>query len=210
ALRKIQSSVWSGGITAARIRMAPGAALFLLNNKRKDLSKIEHETNIRIVVYADGRLKSEEYELELETARREVEVVRREAQPTRLTQDNKAAAGNAESRSGSHRDNDRRGGGGRGGQRRSGPSGGERGERGGKGGRGGRRGGRNRSAQDRDGNRGRGGRGGRGRRDARANGGSNYAADDNAKGGADKEASVSAAKTIDTSPPAASRPVQEN
>lgn len=67
ALRKIQASVFAGGVTAVRIRMAPAAALLLLNEKRQSLSNIEQETNVRILVFADGRMKSAEYELELDT-----------------------------------------------------------------------------------------------------------------------------------------------
>ncbi|MCB0359819.1 MAG: ribonuclease E/G, partial [Bdellovibrionales bacterium] len=66
ALRKIQSAVFAGGVRAVRVRMAPSAALFLLNNKRRTLTHLEEQTSTTILVYADGRMKPEEYSLELE------------------------------------------------------------------------------------------------------------------------------------------------
>jgi ribonuclease E len=70
ALRKIQSTAFSGGVETVRIRMAPAAALFLLNNKRHALTDLEDETKVKILVYADGRMKPEEYQLELDTGSR--------------------------------------------------------------------------------------------------------------------------------------------
>ncbi len=67
ALRKIQSAAFAGGVERVRVRMAPSAALFLLNNKRHALSRLEDATGITILVYADGRMKPEEYALELDT-----------------------------------------------------------------------------------------------------------------------------------------------
>lgn len=72
ALRKIESAVCAGGVQTVRVRMAPAAALFLLNAKRRNLSRIENEMGIAIVVYADGRMKPEEYELELTSGKREI------------------------------------------------------------------------------------------------------------------------------------------
>lgn len=69
ALRKIQSAVFAGGVEEIRIRMAPAAALLLLNSKRQILSQFERESGTTILVYADGRMKPEEYELELRTSR---------------------------------------------------------------------------------------------------------------------------------------------
>lgn len=71
ALRKVESSLFAGGVNTVRLRMAPAAALFLLNSKRKALSKLEADTGVSIFVYADGRLKPEEYELELDTGKRD-------------------------------------------------------------------------------------------------------------------------------------------
>lgn len=67
ALRKIQSSVYAGGVRSVRVRLAPGAALMLLNNKRQILSKLEESTSTQILIFADGRMKQDEYELELDT-----------------------------------------------------------------------------------------------------------------------------------------------
>ncbi|MFN8388971.1 MAG: Rne/Rng family ribonuclease [Bdellovibrionota bacterium] len=68
ALRKIQSAVFAGGVDEIRIRMAPAAALLLLNSKRQVLSQFERECGTTILIYADGRMKPEEYELELRTS----------------------------------------------------------------------------------------------------------------------------------------------
>ncbi len=70
ALRKIQSSVAAGGVTGIKARMAPSAALYLLNNKRKTLYKLEESCGVEILVYADGRIKADHYELELMTSKR--------------------------------------------------------------------------------------------------------------------------------------------
>ena len=65
ALRKIQSAAFAGGIDEIRVRMSPVAALLLLNSKRQLLSDIERQSNTRVLIYADGRMKPDEYELEL-------------------------------------------------------------------------------------------------------------------------------------------------
>jgi ribonuclease E len=67
ALRKIQSSVYAGGIGQVRVRLAPAAALLLLNNKRQILTNLEEATKTKILVFADGRMKPDEYELEVDT-----------------------------------------------------------------------------------------------------------------------------------------------
>jgi ribonuclease E len=66
-LRKIQSAVFAGGISEVKIRMSPAAALLLLNSKRKFLTELEASTGSHIAVYADGRLRPDEYEFELQT-----------------------------------------------------------------------------------------------------------------------------------------------
>lgn len=71
-LRKIQSSVFAGGITEVRVHMAPSAALLLLNNKRQMLADFEAKTQASILIYADGRKKPDEYDLELMTGKSEV------------------------------------------------------------------------------------------------------------------------------------------
>ncbi|MCB0344566.1 MAG: Rne/Rng family ribonuclease [Bdellovibrionales bacterium] len=68
ALRKLQSAVATGGVSEVRVRLAPPAALFLLNNKRSTLAQLEAATNTTILVYADGRMKLGDYELELDGA----------------------------------------------------------------------------------------------------------------------------------------------
>lgn len=70
-LRKIQSAVFAGGVHEIKVRMAPAAALLLLNSKRQLLSHFEQESGTTIIIYADGRMKPDEYELELRTARPE-------------------------------------------------------------------------------------------------------------------------------------------
>ncbi len=67
ALRKIESTAYAGGVDSIMIRLAPSPALFLLNEKRNDLFELEKATNVRIAVYADGRLHQHEYELEVNT-----------------------------------------------------------------------------------------------------------------------------------------------
>jgi hypothetical protein len=67
ALRKIQSAAFAGGIEEIRVRMSPVAALLLLNSKRQILSDFERQSNTRILIYADGRMKPDEYGLELST-----------------------------------------------------------------------------------------------------------------------------------------------
>lgn len=69
ALRKIQSAVFAGGIEEIRVRMAPAAALLLLNSKRQAIAQFERECRTTILIFADGRMKPEEYELELKTAK---------------------------------------------------------------------------------------------------------------------------------------------
>lgn len=71
ALRKIESVVHAGGIVGIRVRLAPAAALFLLNKKRKLLTDLEESTGVTVFVYADGRMKQHEYELELDSGKKE-------------------------------------------------------------------------------------------------------------------------------------------
>ncbi len=71
-LRKIQSSVFAGGIVEIRVHMAPSAALLLLNNKRQMLADFEAKTEAAILVFADGRKKPDEYDLELVTSKSEI------------------------------------------------------------------------------------------------------------------------------------------
>lgn len=65
-LRKIQAAVIIGNVSVAKARMAPGPALFLLNNKKQELSKLEEEHTVQIYILADGRLRPDAYQFEME------------------------------------------------------------------------------------------------------------------------------------------------
>jgi ribonuclease E len=65
-LRKLQAAIVTGSVSVAKVRMSPGPALYLLNNKRSELSKLENAFGAAILVLADGRLIPDEYQLELE------------------------------------------------------------------------------------------------------------------------------------------------
>lgn len=73
-LRKIQSAVVVGQVTVAKARMSPGPALFLLNNKKVALAALESRYGVQIYVLADGRLRADEYELEMQTGKRRAPV----------------------------------------------------------------------------------------------------------------------------------------
>jgi ribonuclease E len=68
ALRKIQSAVIVGHVTTVKTRLSGGAALFLLNNKKWELAQLEKEHNVRVLILADGRLRPDEVQFEMETA----------------------------------------------------------------------------------------------------------------------------------------------
>ena len=86
ALRKIQSAVFAGGVKEIRVRMAPSAALFLLNTKRKALTALETETGIPLLIYPDGRMKLDQYELEIEAKKTEEEIQAQASQSMRSGQ----------------------------------------------------------------------------------------------------------------------------
>ncbi|MCI5066142.1 Rne/Rng family ribonuclease [bacterium] len=65
-LRKIQSAVIVGRVGLVKTRLAPAAALFLLNDKKQELAALEQEHGVRIFVLADGRLRADEYQFEIE------------------------------------------------------------------------------------------------------------------------------------------------
>ena len=69
ALRKIQAAVIVGQVALVKARIAPGPALFLLNHKKAELADLERQYTCRIYVLADGRLRSDDYELEMESNR---------------------------------------------------------------------------------------------------------------------------------------------
>ena len=69
SLRKIQSAVVLGNVSLVKARLSPAAALFLLNNKKAILADLEAQYNVSIYVLADGRLRADEYEFEIESRR---------------------------------------------------------------------------------------------------------------------------------------------
>lgn len=80
-LRKIQAAVVVGHVTLAKARLAPGPALFLLNNKKAELARLEKEYDVQIYILADGRLRPDAYQFEMETLEREMVDVDPEAEP---------------------------------------------------------------------------------------------------------------------------------
>lgn len=69
ALRKIQSAVIVGQVDTVKVRLAPAPSLFLLNHKKQELAGLERDYDTHIYVLADGRMRSDEYEFEMETKR---------------------------------------------------------------------------------------------------------------------------------------------
>ncbi len=67
ALRKIQAAIAVGQVKIVKARLNPSAALFVLNHKKGDLVKLEQEYDAKILILADGRLRSDEYNFEMET-----------------------------------------------------------------------------------------------------------------------------------------------
>ena len=65
-LRKIQAAIVVGGLKLVKARMSPGPGLFLLNNKKGQLAELEDHHDVHIYILADGRLRPDEYELEME------------------------------------------------------------------------------------------------------------------------------------------------
>jgi ribonuclease E len=65
-LRKIQAAIVTDTISVAKIRLSPAPALYLLNNKKIELAKLEQIHGVKIYILADGRLIPDEYEFELE------------------------------------------------------------------------------------------------------------------------------------------------
>ncbi len=65
ALRKIQSAMYAGGVSEVRLHISPVAGLMLLNSKRRELTSFELETDALVRVYPDGRLRPEEYHIEI-------------------------------------------------------------------------------------------------------------------------------------------------
>jgi ribonuclease E len=65
ALRKVQSATYAGGISEVRLQIAPVAGLMLLNSKRRELTAFETDTGVNVRIYPDGRLRPEEYHIEI-------------------------------------------------------------------------------------------------------------------------------------------------
>lgn len=69
ALRKIRGAIVAGGVAMVKARLAPAPAFFLLNHKKGTLADLERQYSAEIYVLADGRLRPDEYELDMETTR---------------------------------------------------------------------------------------------------------------------------------------------
>ena len=67
ALRKIQAAIIIGHVKLVKARLAPGPALFLLNNKKVELATLETKHKVQIYILADGRLRPDEYHFEMES-----------------------------------------------------------------------------------------------------------------------------------------------
>ncbi len=65
-LRKIQAAVILGNVPLVKIRLSTAPAIFLLNNKKKELTRLESEYEVRILIMPDVRLRMDEYELEMQ------------------------------------------------------------------------------------------------------------------------------------------------
>ncbi len=69
ALRKIQAAIVVGQVAIVKARLSPAPALFLLNNKKSDLVRLEEKYSMKIYILADGRLNPDKFEFEMETRR---------------------------------------------------------------------------------------------------------------------------------------------
>ena len=70
-LRKIHAAVVVGHVVLVKARMAPGPALFLLNNKKAELARLEKEYDVQIYILADGRVRPDQYQFEMESRKEE-------------------------------------------------------------------------------------------------------------------------------------------
>ena len=64
AFRKIQSRVARGELAGARVYLPPEAAMYLLNEKRDDLFRLESRHDVRIEVVIQEEMKPEQFEIE--------------------------------------------------------------------------------------------------------------------------------------------------
>ena len=71
ALRKIQSAIIVGHIKLVKAKLSPSVALFLLNMKKKEIYELEKEYSANIYIMADGRLRTDEFEFEMDNSTHE-------------------------------------------------------------------------------------------------------------------------------------------
>jgi ribonuclease E len=74
AFRKIQARVVKGDISGVKVFLPPDVALYLLNQKRDDLARLEQRYKVLIEVVPEARMKTSQFEIE-EFRREETEVV---------------------------------------------------------------------------------------------------------------------------------------
>jgi len=74
AFRKIQARVVRGDISGVKVFLPPDVALYLLNQKRDDLARLEQRYKVTIEVVPEARMKTSQFEIE-EFRREETEVV---------------------------------------------------------------------------------------------------------------------------------------
>lgn len=117
ALRKVQTAIYAGGISEVRLQISPVPGLMLLNGKRNELSKFENDTGAHVRIYPDGRLRPEEYHIEIVRSRLDGTVkVQNAAEPSISRQkpldnsdnENKGNRGRNRKRGGDSRRNRRR------------------------------------------------------------------------------------------------------
>jgi ribonuclease E len=73
AFRKIQARVVRGDISGVKVFLPPDVALYLLNQKRDDLARLEQRYKVSIEVVPEARMKTSQFEIE-EFRREETEV----------------------------------------------------------------------------------------------------------------------------------------
>lgn len=66
ALRKVQSAIVVGNIRQVKVMMATGPALFLLNNKKSELTELEKEYGAKIFILASSTLRPDDMQFEME------------------------------------------------------------------------------------------------------------------------------------------------
>ena len=73
AFRKIQARVVRGDISGVKVFLPPEVALYLLNQKRDDLTRLEQRYKVAIEAVPEARLKASQFEIE-EVRREETEI----------------------------------------------------------------------------------------------------------------------------------------